>query len=59
MLNYKKTLVVVAYHRNFEGLIKLHAEEPVVSHVRPVAHTPIVAAIFTLPIFIVTHFLCS
>ena len=31
MLNYEKTLVIVAYHTNFEGLVKLHAEEYVVS----------------------------
>ena len=57
MLNYKKKLVIIAYHTNFEGLVKLHAEERVVSQVRRVTHTPTVAAIFTLPIFVVRHFL--
>ena len=38
-------------------LVKLHAEEPTVSQVRHAAHTPRVAAIFTLAISIVRHFL--
>ena len=39
MLNYEKTLVIIAYHKIFEGLVKLHVEEPVVSQVRPVTHS--------------------
>ena len=60
MLNYEKTLIIIAYHRNNEGLVKLDGEEPAVSQVRPVAQTPIIAAVITLrdPI-IVRHFLCS
>lgn len=57
MVNYEKTLVIIAYHTNFGGLVKLHAEEHVVSQVRRVADNFIVAAIFALPIFIVRHFL--
>jgi len=46
MLNYEKTLVIVAYRRNIEVLVKLHGEEPAVSQPRPVAKTLIFAALF-------------
>ena len=60
MINYEKTLVIVAYRRNIEGLVKLDGEEPVVSQVRPVAQTVIFAAEFTLmDPDVVRHFLCS
>ncbi len=57
----KKTLVVVAYHFNFEGLLELNAEAPIIVQVRPVAQTPVVAAVVALrdPIVVVRHFLCS
>lgn len=61
MLNYKNTLVIVAYRTNIEGLTKLDGEEPAVSHVRPpVAQIPIIAVVITLrgPM-VVRHFLCS
>ena len=38
-------------------IVKLHAEEPIVSQVRHVAHTLRVAAIFTLAVSIDRHFL--
>ena len=44
MLNYEKTLVVVAYRFNIEGLLELNAEAPTFYQVRPVAQTPVVAA---------------
>ena len=47
----------MAREEHISILVKLHAKEPIVSQVRRVAHTPTVAAIFTLPIFIVRHFL--
>ena len=50
MLNYeKKTLVVVAYRFNFEGLLELNAEAPTIVQVRPVALTSIVVAPVALP----------
>ena len=45
----KKTLVVVAYHFNFEGLLELNAEAPIIVQVRPVAQTLIVVAPAALP----------
>ena len=47
MLNYEKTLVIVAYRRNIEGLVKLDGEELVVSQPRLVAKTLIFTAKFT------------
>ena len=45
----KKTLVVVAYHFNIEGLLELNAEAPIFVQVRPVAQTSIVVAPAALP----------
>src|SRR6266496_2456218 len=44
VLNYEKTLVVVAYHFNIEGLLELNAEAPTFYQVRHVAQTPVIAA---------------
>ena len=44
MLNYEKTLVVVAYHFNIEGLLELNFEAPIIVQVRHVAQTSIVMA---------------
>ena len=49
MLNYEKTLVVVAYRFNFEGLLELNAEAPIIVQVRHVAQTSIVVAPAALP----------
>ena len=50
MLNYEKTLVVVAYRFNIEGLLELNAEAPIfVQPNEPVAHTSIVVAPAVLP----------
>ena len=63
MLNYKKTLVVVAYRFNIEGLLELNAEAPIFVQVRPVAQTSIVMTPVVLPretfVVRVRHFLCS
>ena len=64
MLNYEKTLVVVAYHFTIEGLLELNAEAPIfVQPNEPVAHTSIVVAPATLPretvVIRVRHFLQS
>jgi hypothetical protein len=61
MLNYEKTLVIVAYRFNIEGLVELNTEAPTVYQVRPVTQTPVIAAVVTLrdPIVVVRHFLCS
>ena len=40
----KKTLCIIAYYFNIEGLLELNAEAPTFYQVRPVAETPIVAA---------------
>ena len=40
----KITLVVVVYHFNFEGLLELNAEAPIIVHVRHVAQTSVVLA---------------
>ena len=45
----KKTLVVDAYRFNFEGLLELNAEAPIIVQVRPVAHTSTVVAPTALP----------
>ena len=47
MLNYEKTVVIVAYRRNIKVLVKLHGEELAVSQPRLVAKTHIFAAQFT------------
>ena len=45
MLNYEKTLVVVAYRFNIEGLLELNVEEPIFVQLKePVAQTSIVVA---------------
>ena len=63
MLNYEKKLVVIAYRFNFEGLLELNAEVPIIVQVRPVAQTSIVVAPATLPretvVVRVRHFLRS
>ena len=45
----KITLVVVVYHFNFEGLLELNAEAPIIVQVRHVAQTSIVVAPAALP----------
>ena len=45
----KKTLVVVAYRFNLEGLLELNTEVPIIVQVRPVAQTSIVVAPAALP----------
>ena len=45
----KKTLVVVAYRFNFEGLVELNAEALIIIQVRRVAQTSIVVAPAALP----------
>ena len=40
----KKTLVVVAYRFNFEGLLELNAEAPIIVKLRHVTQTSIVVA---------------
>ena len=45
----KKTLVVVAYRFNIEGLLELNAEAPIFVQVRPIAHTSVVVAPAALP----------
>ena len=61
MLNYERTLVVVAYRFNIEGLVELNTEVPIFVQVRPVALTSVVAAPVALQETIVVrrHFLCS
>ena len=49
MLNYEKTLVVVVYRFNIEGLLELNAEAPIFVQVRPVAQTSIIVAPAALP----------
>ena len=49
MLNYKKTLVLIAYRFNIEGLLELNAEAPIFVQVRPVAQTSTVVAPVALP----------
>ena len=44
MLNYEKTLFVVAYRFNIEGLLELNVEAPTFYQVRPITETPVVAA---------------
>ena len=45
----KITLVVVVYRFNFEGLLELNAEVPIIVQVRHVAHTLIVIPPAALP----------
>ena len=45
----KITLVVIVYRFNFEGLLELNAEVPIIVQVRPVAQTSIVVAPAALP----------
>ena len=45
----KKIIVVVAYRFNFEGLLELNAEAPIIVEVRHVAQTSIVVAPAALP----------
>ena len=50
MLNYEKTLVVVAYRFNIEGLLELNAEAPIFIQLKEhVAQTSIVVAPAALP----------
>ena len=49
MLKYEKTLVVVAYRFNIEGLLQLNTEAPIFVQVRPVAQTLIIVAPAALP----------
>ena len=58
----KKTLVVVAYRFNIEGLLELNAEAPIFIQLNePVAHTSIFVAAAALPresvVVRVRHFL--
>ena len=64
MLNYEKTLVVVAYRFTIEGLLELNAEAPIFVQLNePDAHTSIIVAPATLPretvVVRVRHFLRS
>ena len=45
----KITLVVVVYRFNFEGLLELNAEVPIIVQVRHVAQTSIIVAPSALP----------
>ena len=46
----KKTIVVVAYRFNIEGLLELNAEVPIFIQLKePVAHTSVVVALVALP----------
>ena len=49
----KKTLVVVAYRFNIEGLLELNAEAPIIVQVRPVAHSIVVAPVALPETFVV------
>ena len=49
VLNYEKTLVVILYRFNIEGLLELNTEEPTFYEVRPVAQTPVVIALVAFP----------
>ena len=49
MLNYEKTLVIVAYRFNIEGLLELNAKAPIIVQVRHVAQTSIIVALAALP----------
>ena len=46
----KKTIVVIAYRMNIEGLLKLNAEAPIFVQLKEhVAHTSVVVAPVALP----------
>ena len=45
----KKTLVVIVYHFNIDGLLELNAKAPIFVQVRPVAQTPVIVALVALP----------
>ena len=52
----KKTIVVIAYRMNIEGLLELNVEAPLFVQLNePVAHTSVVVAPFAVPrmVFIV------
>ena len=49
MLNYEKTLVVVVYRFNIEGLLELNAEAPTFVQVRHITQTSVVVAPVALP----------
>ena len=49
VLNYEKTIVIVVYHMNIEGLLELNAEAPIIVQVRPVTQTSTVVAPVALP----------
>ena len=50
MLNYEKTIVVVAYRMNIAGLLELNAEAPIFVQLNePVADTSVVVAPVALP----------
>ena len=56
MLTYEKTIIVIAYRMNIEGLLELNAEAPIFVELNePVAHTSVVVAPVALPraVFIV------
>ena len=60
----KKTIVVIAYHVNIEGLLELNAEAPIFVQLNePDAHTSIIMAPAALPretvVVRVRHFLRS
>ena len=64
MLNYEKTLVVVAYRMNIAGLLELNAEASIFVQLNePAADTSVVVAPVALPraVFVVQvrHFICS
>ena len=62
----KITLVIVVYRFNFEGLLELNAEAPIIVQVRHVAQTSIVVApvdfrrpmmMTTYPTFIIQNYI--
>ena len=62
MLNYEKRLVVVTYYIEFEGLIQLDAESPIINKEIAVAQAALAFTLFAHnKIFFVVrrHFLCS
>ena len=62
MLNYEYRLVVVTYCIEFEGIIQLDTESPIINKEISVAQAALVFTVFALNeiIFVVRrHFLCS
>ena len=62
MLNYEKRLDVVAYCIEFEGLIQLDVESPIINKEISVARAALVFTVFAHnEIFsvVIRHFLCS